>query len=75
MKVAIALLILGIAGIVQYIYFQFTPLAYNYTLYESDNLVHVIATRNWTVGLAGAVVGAILLGLGIYRYHHRKVQA
>jgi hypothetical protein len=74
MKVAIALLILGIAGLAQYIYFQFTPLAYNYTLHESGNLIQVIATRDWTVGLIGAVVGAILLGVGIYRYQHRNIQ-
>jgi len=75
MKGTIALLIIGVAGLAQYIYFQFTPLAYNYDLYESGNLIHVTATRDWTVGLAGALVGAILLGVGIYRYRHRNVQA
>lgn len=73
MKVVITLLILGVAGVGQYVYFQLTPLAYNYSVYESGGLVHVIATRNWTVGLMGAVIGMVLLGLGIYRYRHRKI--
>ena len=68
------MLVLGVAGVGQYVYFQLTPLAYNYDLYESGGMIHVTATRDWTVGLAGAVVGAALLGLGIYRYRHRKVQ-
>ena len=75
MKVTIALLILGIAGLAQYIYFQFTPLAYNHTFYESGGLTYMTTTRDWTLGLIGAVVGAILLGVGIYRYRHRNVQA
>ena len=74
MKGAIALMILGVAGIGQYIYFQFTPLAYNYDLSKSGNMIHVTATRDWTVGLIGAVIGAILLGIGIYRHRQRISQ-
>jgi hypothetical protein len=75
MKVAITLLVLGLAGLAQYIYFQFTPLAYNYDLYESGSMIHVTATRDWTIGLVGAILGAILLGVGIYRLRHRKTQS
>ena len=75
MKVAITFLVLGIAGIAQYIYFQFTPLAFNYDVYQSDNLIHVTATRDWTVGLVGAVAGIVLLGLGVYRYRKSRAQS
>lgn len=72
-KVAIVLVVLGITGIGQYVYFQFTPLAYTYEYYTyyipgvPYEMIGVNMIRNWGVGLAGAIVGIMLLGIGIYR--------
>jgi len=83
MKAMVVLIVLGVAGLGQYAYFQlFTKLAFNYE-YELviENvggieipMVHSIMTRDWLVGLGGAIIGAILLGIGIYRLKHRKVR-
>lgn len=81
MKGTIALIVLGVVGLAQYAYFQlFSNLAFNYE-YELviENvggidvpMVHVITTRDWIVGLGGVVIGAILLGIGLYRLRRRK---
>jgi len=81
MKGTIALIVLGIIGLGQYAYFQlFTKLSWNYE-YEivMENvggievpMVNVIVTKDLGVGLGGAIIGAILLGIGIYRSRHRK---
>ena len=83
MKATITLIVLGAIGLGQYAYFQlFTKLAFNYE-YELviENvggievpMVHSIMTRDWLVGLGGAIIGAILLGIGIYRLKHRKAR-
>ena len=83
MKGTIALIVLGIIGLGQYAYFQlFSNLAFNYE-YELviENvggievpMVHVITTRDWVVGLGGAIIGIILLGIGLYRLRHRKTR-
>jgi len=74
MKAAIVLVVLGIIGMGQYVYFQFTALAYTYEYYKyhepgvPGEMIGVNVIRDWGVGLAGAIVGAVLLGLGIYRF-------
>ena len=74
MKKGIILTVLGAIGILQYSYFQlFTKLAFNY---ESEiiledvggmqvPMIYVTVTRDWTVGVGGAVIGLILLIWGI----------
>lgn len=84
MKRVIILIVLGVIGLAQYAYFQlFTKLAFNHE-YELviENvggievpMVHVIVTRDWIVGLGGAIIGAILLGIGIYRLRHRTTNS
>ena len=83
MKAMVVLIVLGVIGLGQYAYFQlFTKLAFNYE-YELviENvggieipMVYSIMTRDWLVGLGGAVIGAILLGIGIYRLKHHKAR-
>ena len=74
MKAAIVLVVLGVIGVAQYVYFQFTPLAYTYEYYTyympgvPHEMIGVNVTRDWGLGLVGAIVGAVLLGLGIYRF-------
>ena len=74
MKLGAILTTLGILGIIQYIYFQFTPLALKYSYiitpdpnYGQFGLNHIttIATRDWTLGIVGLVIGIVLLTLGI----------
>ena len=83
MKGTIALIALGVIGLGQYAYFQFfTKLAFVYdyeqTLTDVGGLqvpmISVIVIRDWTVGLAGAVIGIILLVVGVYRLKRRKFQ-
>lgn len=79
MRKAIILIVLGSLGILQYIYFQFTPLAYNYegVVTETDIFGHeiiteVIWTRDWTAGIVGALIGIILLFFGVGYFRSRK---
>ena len=80
MKAMVVLIVLGIIGLAQYAYFQFTPLAYKYETViigqapDGGNILSVIVTRDWLAGLGGAIIGAILLGIGIYRLKHRKAR-
>jgi Sec-independent protein secretion pathway component TatC len=76
MKLGVILTILGILGIAQYVYFQFTPLALKYSYvvtpdsaYGQFGLNHIttIATRDWTLGIVGLVIGVVLLILGIVK--------
>lgn len=76
MKLSITLIVLGILGIFQYVYFQFTSLALNYTYkiwpdeeFGKFGLQHIetTVTRDWSLGLAGILIGAVLLVLGIWR--------
>ena len=80
MKRTIALIVLGIIGLGQYAYFQLTPLAYKYeTIITGQapgggDILSVVVTRDWIAGLGGAVIGIILLGIGLYRLRHRKAR-
>ena len=68
MKKGIIFIILGIIGLAQYAYFQSTALAYviDGVVKEGPVIVEVLHHRDWTLGIAGAIIGTILLILGIY---------
>jgi len=76
MKLGLTFLVLGILGIAQYTYWQFTPLALNYSYivvpaeeYGQFGLktIEMIITRDWTVGVIGLLVGLVFLAIGIYK--------
>jgi len=73
MKLAIALIILGAVGLGQYVYGQLTPLAYEYG--GTVPGVGEVWVRNWMAGLVGAIIGAIFLGIGIYRLRKARVKS
>ena len=64
MKRGIVLTILGIVGVVQYVFIQsFTTLAYN-VRYDQDT-GYYFTTRDWTAGMGMMLIGIILLVIGI----------
>jgi len=82
MKQGIALVVLGILGIAQYIYFQFTPLAFNYSYsvtpdkdFGEFGLMHLdtIVTRDWSVGIVGAGLGILLLLVGVFKLKRARI--
>ena len=83
MKKGIIPIMLGVFGVAQYIYFQSTPLAYNYhyesvpdPTYGKFGLMTIITTttRDWTIGLVGLLIGLVLLSLGIFWLARQKRQ-
>jgi len=78
MKLGIALIVLGILGIAQYAYFQFTPLALNYagvvteSIAGQDVVTEILWTRDWTSGIVGVAMGVGLLIFGIFRLKRAK---
>jgi hypothetical protein len=76
MKLNITLIALGVVGVLQYIYFQFTPLALKYS-YEMTpdpefgefGLINLetSVTRDWMLGIIPALVGVCLLVFGVVR--------
>jgi hypothetical protein len=78
MKLGITLIILGSLGVLQYIYFQCTPLALNYggvvteKIGGVDVVTEIIWTRDWSVGIVGALIGAVILFFGVYRLMKTK---
>jgi len=76
MKLNITLIVLGVVGVLQYIYFQLTPLALNYSYelvpdpeYGQFGLktIETTVTRDWTVGVIGLLIGLVLLSIGVYK--------
>jgi hypothetical protein len=75
MKAAMALIAMGVAGFAVYAYVQLTSLSSEFVGYaigssadpEFPGSATPIYVRDWTVGLAGAIIGIILLGIGVYR--------
>jgi len=76
MKLNITLIVLGVVGVLQYIYFQLTPLALNYSYelapdpeYGQFGLMDLetTVTRDWTVGVIGLLIGLVLLSIGVYK--------
>jgi hypothetical protein len=72
-ELPVILIVLGVAGIAAYAYAQLTPLCYKivgwgmnmghgYPSYASP-----IYERDWTVWLVWAIIGAILVGIGVHR--------
>jgi len=78
LKLGITLIILGCLGVAQYIYFQFTPLAFNYggvvteKIAGHDVVTEIIWVRDWSVGIVGALIGAVILFFGVYRLMKTK---
>ena len=78
MKLGIVPIVLGILGIAQYAYFQFTPLALDYAgviterIAGQDVVTEILWTRDWTLGIVGAAIGVGLLIFGIYRLRRAK---
>jgi len=80
MKVAKALIALGVIGFAVYACAQLTSLSsklvgwgINLGTSESPGYATPIYVRDWTVGLVGAIIGIILLGIGVYRlFRYRK---
>lgn len=72
------LVVLGVIGLGQYVYFQLTPLGYKYEYYTYNmpgipyDMIGVNVTRDWTVGLVGLIIGVVLLGVGLYRLRQYK---
>jgi len=70
--VRIALVVLGIFGILQYVYIQFTPLALNYggvvteSMYGTTVITEVVMVRDWSLGIIGALIGVVMLSLGVW---------
>jgi hypothetical protein len=91
MKVAKALIVVGVIGIAVYVYAQLTWARSEFVWY-TGNIVTVVPgyysppdvglsgpfhvyVRDWTVGLAGAIIGAVLLGIGVRNLRRfRKAQ-
>ncbi len=85
MKRKIVLFTLGTLGIAQYIYFQCTPLAFNYS-YETipDPILgkfgvmnlETTMTRDWTLGIIGLLIGLVLLILGTIQLikEHKQIK-
>jgi hypothetical protein len=81
MKVAKALIALGVIGLAAYGYAQLTSLSSRLVGWEIGLVrpghpgggATPIYVRDWTVGLVGAIIGIILLGIGVYRlFRYRK---
>ena len=78
MKLGITLIILGSLGVIQYIYFQLTPLALKYggvvteRIAGHDVVTEIIWVRDWYVGIVGALIGVVILFFGIYRLMKTK---
>jgi hypothetical protein len=81
MKKTIAFIVLGSLGVLQYVYFQFTPLAFNYSYkvvpdseYGKFGLMtlETTVTRDWTAGIIGALIGIVLLCLGIIQLRRKR---
>jgi len=78
MKLGIVLIALGILGIAQYVYFQFTPLALDYAGVVTERIAgqavvtEILWTRDWTSGIVGAAIGVGLLIFGVSRLRRAK---
>ena len=78
-KLALTLITLGSLGIIQYIYFQFTPKYGRILLREivdHEVIAEIIWTKDWSIGIAGALIGVVILFLGIMQcqIERRKVK-
>jgi hypothetical protein len=72
-KLAIVLIVLGVAGIAAYVYAQLTSVSTRARLMPPGMSrfltgdIPPMYERDWTVWLVWAIIGAILLGFGVYR--------
>jgi len=82
MKATITLIGVGVIGLAVYACAQLTSLSsrlvgwgINFRFGESPGYATPIYVRDWTVGLVGAIIGAVLLGIGAYRlFRYRKAR-
>jgi hypothetical protein len=70
-----ALITFGVIGLVLYAYAQLTSISLvvvrdihpHYFLYDYGGYAPPHYVRDWTVGLVWAMIGAILVGIGVHR--------
>jgi len=81
MRVAKALIAVGVMALAVYACAQSTSLSSRFVGYaigsyagpDSPGGATPIYVRDWTVGLAGAIIGVMLLGIGVYRlFRYRR---
>lgn len=71
MKRGIVETIIGVVGIVQYAYYQlFSSLSLKFEVEQDPPMI--IYSRDWTVGVIGAIIGLIFLVVGLCRIREAR---